>query len=80
VLSREGVEGQQLGLGVLQQPGHLGACHRSWSTTWASRSRASAAVVAVKIPRMAPDTSGCWVRATWNDLLLSLGLELRVVR
>jgi hypothetical protein len=32
------------------------------------RARASAAEVAVKICRIAPDSSGCWVRLTWPSM------------
>jgi hypothetical protein len=46
----------------------LGVCTRSWSTTRPSRCRASAAVAAVKLPRIAPETSGCWARVTWPSV------------
>jgi hypothetical protein len=57
VLGWEPVEGQQVSLGVLEQPGDLGGVGTELVDNPTARA-------AVKMPQIVPDTSGCWARAT----------------
>ena len=70
MLGWEPVERQQVSLGVLQQPGNLGGMRAELVDDLAQPLARLGGRPAVKIPRIAPDTSGCWARATCPSMSL----------
>jgi hypothetical protein len=68
VLGREPVEGQQIGLGVLQQPGDLGCVRAQLLGDLAESLTGFGGRGGGEDAADGADTSGCWARATWPSM------------